>query len=163
MEITINYSDMKFYNEELEALILKVLSKGAELQKVDDDAELSVLICDADTIHGLNKTYRNVDAPTDVLSFALNEGEEEETPEEEKALGDIIINLDRAVEQAKEFGHSKEREMAYLSVHGFLHILGYDHYDPDEKKAMRMAEEEILGACGMERIVTEGKLENEGK
>ena len=111
-----------------------------------------------DTIHELNRDYRNVDAPTDVLSFALNEGEDD-VPEEEKALGDIVINLDRAVEQAKEFGHSKEREMAYLSVHGFLHILGYDHYDPDEKKAMRKAEEDILGACGLSRIVTEGKLE----
>lgn len=123
MEITINYSDEQFYSEELETLILRVLSKGAELQNVAEDAELSLLICDADTIHELNKTYRGVDAPTDVLSFALNEGEEEGGMEEEKVLGDIIINLHRAVEQAEEFGHSKEREMAYLSVHGFLHIL----------------------------------------
>ena len=113
MEITINYSDEQFYSEELETLILRVLSKGAELQNVAEDAELSLLICDADTIHELNKTYRGVDAPTDVLSFALNEGEEEDGMEEEKVLGDIIINLHRAVEQAEEFGHSKEREMAY--------------------------------------------------
>ena len=136
MEITINYSDEQFYSEELETLILRVLSKGAELQNVAEDAELSLLICDADTIHELNKTYRGVDAPTDVLSFALNEGEEEDGMEEEKVLGDIIINLHRAVEQAEEFGHSKEREMAYLSVHGFLHILGYDHYDPEEKRTV---------------------------
>ena len=158
MEITINYSDMKFYNEELETLIHTVLTKGAELQKGPEDAEISVLICDADTIHELNRDYRNVDAPTDVLSFALNEGEDD-IPEEEKALGDIVINLDRAIAQAKEFGHSKEREMAYLSVHGFLHILGYDHYDPEEKKAMRKAEEDILSACGLTRIVTEGEIE----
>ena len=160
MEITINYSDMKYYSEELEALIHKVLEKGAELQKVPEDAEISVLICDGETIHELNRDYRHVDAPTDVLSFALNEGEDD-IPEVEKALGDIVINLDRAVEQAKEFGHSKEREMAYLSVHGFLHILGYDHYDPEEKKAMRKAEEDILGACGITRMMTEGKLEAE--
>ncbi|HBK28315.1 MAG TPA: rRNA maturation RNase YbeY, partial [Dialister sp.] len=86
MEITINYSDMKFYNEDLEKLIYMVLNKGAELQKVPEDAEISVLICDADTIHELNRDYRNVDAPTDVLSFALNEGEDD-IPEEEKALG----------------------------------------------------------------------------
>ena len=158
MEITINYSDMKFYNEDLEKLVYMVLNKGAELQKVPDDAEISVLICDADTIHELNRDYRNVDAPTDVLSFALNEGEDD-IPEEEKALGDIVINLDRAIAQAEEFGHSKEREMAYLSVHGFLHILGYDHYDPKEKKAMRKAEEDILSACGLTRIVTEGEIE----
>lgn len=160
MEITINYSDMKFYSEELEALIHRVLEKGAELQKVPEDAEISVLICDGETIHELNRDYRHVDAPTDVLSFALNEGEDD-IPEEEKVLGDIVINLDRAVDQAKEFGHSKEREMAYLSVHGFLHILGYDHYDPEEKKAMRKAEEDILGACGITRMMTEGKLEAE--
>ena len=158
MEITINYSDMKFYSEELETLIYTVLTKGAELQKVPEDAEISVLICDADTIHELNRDYRNVDAPTDVLSFALNEGDDD-VPEEETELGDIVINLDRAIAQAAEFGHSKEREMAYLSVHGFLHILGYDHYDPEEKKAMRKAEEEILSACGLTRIVTEGEIE----
>ena len=160
MEITINYSDMKFYDENYEKLIHTVLIKGAELQKVPEEAEISVLICDADTIHELNRDYRNVDAPTDVLSFALNEGEED-IPEEETELGDIVINLDRAIQQAKEFGHSTEREVAYLSVHGFLHILGYDHYDPEEKKAMRKAEEDILSACGITRMMTEGEIERE--
>ncbi len=152
MEITINYSNMGYYNEELEALIRQVLTKGAELQKVPDTAEISVLICDGPVIHELNRTYRDVDAPTDVLSFALNEGEDD-VPEEESELGDIVINLDRAEEQAREYGHSREREVAYLSVHGFLHILGYDHYDPEEKKAMRAAEEAILSACGLERVM----------
>lgn len=133
MEITINYSNMGYYSEELEALIRQVLTKGAELQKVPDTAEISVLICDGPVIHELNRTYRDVDAPTDVLSFALNEGEDD-VPEEESELGDIVINLDRAEEQAREYGHSREREVAYLSVHGFLHILGYDHYDPEEKE-----------------------------
>ena len=105
MEITINYSDMKFYDENYEKLIHTVLTKGAELQKVPEEAEISVLICDADTIHELNRDYRNVDAPTDVLSFALNEGEED-IPEEETELGDIVINLDRAIQQAKE-SHAK--------------------------------------------------------
>lgn len=152
MEITINYSNMGYYSEELEALIRQVLTKVAELQKVPDTAEISVLICDGPVIHELNRTYRDVDAPTDVLSFALNEGEDD-VPEEESELGDIVINLDRAEEQAREYGHSREREVAYLSVHGFLHILGYDHYDPEEKKAMRAAEEAILSACGLERVM----------
>ena len=151
---------MKFYDENYEKLIHTVLAKSAELQKVPEEAEISVLICDADTIHELNRDYRNVDAPTDVLSFALNEGEED-IPEEETELGDIVINLDRAIQQAKEFGHSTEREVAYLSVHGFLHILGYDHYDPEEKKAMRKAEEDILSACGITRMMTEGEIERE--
>ena len=98
MEITINYSDMKFYSEDLEKLIRMVLTEGAKQQKVAEDAEISVLICDADTIHELNRDYRDVDAPTDVLSFALNEGEDD-VPEEETELGDIVINLDRAVSQ----------------------------------------------------------------
>ena len=96
----------------------------------------------------------------DQLKDLLGE-QEAELPEEEKALGDIVINVDRAVEQAKEYGHSTEREMAYLAVHGFLHILGYDHYDPEEKKAMRKAEEEILGACGLQRVITENRVEND--
>lgn len=158
MEIMISYSDQKYCNEETEKLIMTVLNKGAELQKLPEDTELGVLICGAETIHELNKQYRNIDAPTDVLSFALNEGEDY-IPEEEKALGDIILNVDRAIEQAHMYGHSEEREMAYLSVHGFLHILGYDHYEEEEKKEMRKAEEEILGACGIYRVVTEGKLD----
>ncbi len=155
MEITISYSDMRFFDEETEALIRSVLEKGAELQQVPEEAELSVLICDAPVIHELNRTYRDVDAPTDVLSFALNEGDEEDFAEEEAALGDIVINIDRAAEQAEEYGHSREREIAYLSVHGFLHILGYDHYEEEEKKEMRAAEEAILSACGLTRLVNE--------
>jgi probable rRNA maturation factor len=161
MDITISYNDSKDYNEELEKLIRLVLNKGAELQHVPEDAEISVLICDGEFIHLLNRDYRGVDAPTDVLSFALNEGDEPEDPEEEKALGDIVINMDRTIEQAKEYGHSKERETAYLAVHSLLHILGYDHYDPEEKKEMRRAEEEILSACGLERVMTDERVDHE--
>ena len=158
---TINYENKFFYNEELKKRFHTGRTKGAGRKQVPADEKTSVLICDAKLIHELNRQYRHIDAPTDVLSFALNEGEEEELPEEEKALGDIVINVDRAVEQAKEYGHSTEREMAYLAVHGFLHILGYDHYDPEEKKAMRKAEEEILGACGLQRVITESRVEND--
>ena len=150
MEITINYSDMKFYSEDLEKLIRMVLTAGAKQQKVAEDAEISVLICDADTIHELNRDYRDVDAPTDVLSFALNEGEDD-VPEEETELGDIVINLDRAVSQAEEYGHSFEREMGFLAVHGFLHINGYDHYTPEEEAEMFGLQEEILTAYGLTR------------
>ena len=124
---------MKFYDENYEKLIHTVLTKGAELQKVPEEAEISVLICDADTIHELNRDYRNVDAPTDVLSFALNEGEED-IPEEETELGDIVINLDRAIQQAKEFGHSTEREVAYLSVHASFTFLAMTIMTPKKRK-----------------------------
>lgn len=153
MDITISYDKETFKNKELEDLIHLVLNKGAELQQVSENAEISVLICDATLIQELNCQYRHIDAPTDVLSFALNEGMAGVTLEEENMLGDIVINIDRAIEQAKEYRHSKEREMAYLAVHGFLHILGYDHYELEEKKAMRQAEETILSACGLQRII----------
>ncbi len=150
MEITVNYSNLGLYSQEIETLLNKVLQKGAEIQKIGQDAEISLLICDNETIHRLNKQYRGVDAPTDVLSFALNEGEDD-VQEEETALGDIVISMDRAGEQAEEYGHSKEREVAYLAVHGFLHVLGYDHQDEKQKEEMRAAEEEILAACGLTR------------
>ena len=153
MDITISYDKETFKNKELEDLIHLVLNKGAELQQVSENAEISVLICDATLIQELNCQYRHIDAPTDVLSFALNEGMAGVTLEEENMLGDIVINIDRAIEQAKEYRHSKEREMAYLAVHGFLHILGYDHYELEEKKAMRQEEEAILSACGLQRII----------
>ena len=153
MDITISYDKETFKNKELEDLIHLVLNKGAELQQVSENAEISVLICDAILIQELNCQYRHIDAPTDVLSFALNEGMAGVTLEEENMLGDIVINIDRAIEQAKEYRHSKEREMAYLAVHGFLHILGYDHDELEEKKAMRQAEEAILSACGLQRII----------
>ena len=93
-----------------------------------------------------------MDAPTDVLSFALNEGEDD-IPEEEKALGDIVINLDRAVEQAKEFGHTSRREVGYLTIHSMLHLLGYDHMDEGpQKRRMREREEQIASSIpGMKR------------
>ena len=112
MDITISYDKETFKNKELEDLIHLVLNKGAELQQVSENAEISVLICDATLIQELNCQYRHIDAPTDVLSFALNEGMAGVTLEEENMLGDIVINIDRAIEQAKEYRHSKEREMA---------------------------------------------------
>ena len=119
---------------------------------MDEDAELSVVLCDNAYIHELNKTYRNIDRPTDVLSFALNEGEEEgyDGPDT-KLLGDIVISLDKTQEQAEEYGHSFERELAYLTVHGMLHILGYDHMTDEETAEMRKEEEFVLHRLGFVR------------
>ena len=119
---------------------------------MDEDAELSVVLCDNAYIHELNKTYRNIDRPTDVLSFALNEGEEEgyDGPDT-KLLGDIVISLDKTREQADEYGHSFERELAYLTVHGMLHILGYDHMTDEDKTEMRKEEEFVLHRLGFVR------------
>ena len=113
------------------------------------DAELSVVFCDNDYIHALNKKYRNVDRHTDVLSFPLYE--DGEFPEEEctygASLGDIVISLQRAAEQAKELGHGFIREVAFLTVHSTLHLLGYDHErSKDEEEVQCRIQREIVEA-----------------
>lgn len=130
---------------ECEEIIKNVLNEMAKVYGLEEDEELSVLLCDNACIHQLNLQYRYIDRPTDVLSFALNENMQEvETNNASKLLGDLIISLDKVAEQAEEYGHSFERELAYLTVHGCLHILGYDHMDAAEKKEMRTEEEFIL-------------------
>jgi len=122
-----------------------------------ETAEVGLTFTDDATIRQLNKEYRGIDAPTDVLSFALAEGceepldygEEEELPPE--LLGDIVISLPRAREQAEEYGHPLTREVLYLTVHGLLHLLGYDHQSEEEKREMRAEEERFLQAEGWGR------------
>ena len=99
----------------------------------------------------LNREYRGKDMPTDVLSFALNEGDEASIEEEGQLLGDIVISLERTAEQAKEYNHDFIRELAYLTVHSCLHILGYDHMIDEDKKEMRTEEEFVLGNLGYVR------------
>ena len=114
--------------------------------------ELSVTFVGLDEIHELNREYRGVDRPTDVLSFPQFEDLEEEIPEVgEICLGDVVICREKAEEQAEEFGHSFERELVYLFTHSVLHLLGYDHMEDNEKKAMREREEEIMKQIGLMR------------
>ncbi len=152
MKVRITYENKATEKKEYENIIESVCQEGAYIYGLDEDAELSVVLCDNAYIHELNKTYRNIDRPTDVLSFALNEGEEEgyDGPDT-KLLGDIIISLDKTREQAEEYGHSFERELAYLTVHGMLHILGYDHMTDEDKAEMRKEEEFVLHRLGFVR------------
>lgn len=114
--------------------------------------ELSVTFVGLDEIHELNREYRGVDRPTDVLSFPQFEDLEEEISEVgEICLGDVVICREKAEEQAEEFGHSFERELVYLFTHSVLHLLGYDHMEEDEKKVMRQREEEIMEQIGLMR------------
>lgn len=140
-------------SKELEAIIHSVLGKAAELYGLAPQTEVSVLLVDNQTIQKLNKEYREKDAPTDVLSFALNEGDEPDVIDgpEGTLLGDIIISLEKAAEQAREYGHSIEREMAFLTVHGMLHLLGYDHESEADRSEMRQEEEQVLAALGIGR------------
>ena len=121
------------------------------LKKMEaEKSEVNIIFVGLEEIHEINKTYRNVDRPTDVISFAL-EDTEDVTVYEERVLGDIYICLDKVHEQAKEYGHTEIREMAFLIVHGLLHLLGYDHMIKEEEKIMFGLQEEILNEMGITR------------
>lgn len=138
---------------QMEKIVTLVLEKTAELHNVQPGTEVSVALVDDEYIRSLNREYRGKDCSTDVLSFSLTEGEEPDIIDgpEEELLGDIIISLDTTIRQAEEFGHSVERELAFLTVHGMLHLLGYDHEQEAERQDMRSAEEEVLLALQLVR------------
>lgn len=122
-----------------------------------DSAEISVTLVNNKEIHEINNEFRNIDSPTDVLSFPLGEnGVYDEDPTTGlKMLGDIVISVERAVAQAEEYGHSFQREMAFLTVHSMLHLLGYDHVGGGiEAEIMREKEEAVLLQMGLTREVT---------
>jgi len=111
----------------------------------NSETEVSLVFVDDQYIRELNSQYRGIDQPTDVLSFAMLEGEGPETADSETILlGDIVISLPTAKRQAEEYGHSFSREVAYLAIHGMLHLLGYDHMNEADKQVMREKEEEYL-------------------
>lgn len=123
-------------------------------EKFEGNAEVCVTFVDNEEIHRLNKEFREKDSATDVLSFPLGEnGIYDVNPDTgAKQLGDVVISLERAEEQAAEFGHSLQREVCYLTVHSMLHLLGYDHMEPDEKAVMRKKEESVMSLIGLTRI-----------
>ena len=109
-----------------------------------------VIIVDNEYIHKLNREYRKIDRPTDVISFAL-EDSEEEIESDVRVLGDIYISIDKVYEQALEYGHSNLREICFLMIHGFFHLLGYDHMTKEDEKVMFSKQEEILNGFGITR------------
>ena len=114
-----------------------------------ENVEFSIIFVDSKTIHDINKTYRNVDRVTDVISFAL---EDHKTIElEHRLLGDIYICIEKAEEQAKEYEHSFLRELSFLTIHGLLHLLGYDHMEKDEEEIMFKKQDDILNEFGIRR------------
>lgn len=147
-----NAQDKIVLGEYLEKRLQDGLNAVAKLHDLDDMTEVDITIVDDEEIHHLNRDYRNVDRPTDVLSFALDEDDEDE-PEllegQLHLLGDIIISAETATRQAEEFGHGLEREIVYLAVHGLLHLLGYDHMVEEDKVIMRAKEEEALRAINL--------------
>ncbi len=135
-------------------LIRRCCHAVLEEEGFEDNAEVSVRFVDNDTIHELNKQFRNIDRPTDVLSFPLGEDGEYDTDLSTgvKLLGDIVISIPKAMEQAQEYNHSLQREIGFLTVHSMLHLLGYDHEDGGiEEVHMREKEETVLTKIGLKR------------
>ena len=139
----------------MKMLVRQAVETTLDFEDFQNHCEVSVTFTDNEGIHALNKKFRGVDKPTDVLSFPLFdfEGETEEPPIDEvmSNLGDIVISLEKAREQAEEFGHSFERETAFLCVHSMLHLLGYDHERSEEEDVeMRSKQSEIMKIMGLE-------------
>ena len=133
-------------------LIRSAITQTLALENFDRNTQVSVTFVDNEGIHEINRKFRNIDRPTDVLSFPLLG--DDDLPDSalfSVPLGDIVLSLERAKEQAEEFGHSFEREVAFLTAHSTLHLLGYDHMEEDEKQEMRAREEEVMTHLGIGR------------
>ncbi len=143
----------KQVDEEIAELktVEKVLESAIKKEKLDN-VSFNLIVVDNKYIHELNKTYRGIDRETDVITFALEDDDSLVLPEEVgRNLGDIYISIDRAKEQAEEYGHDLLRELSFLAVHGFYHLLGYDHMSPDEEEVMFKKQEEVLEDYGITR------------
>ncbi|NRD80797.1 rRNA maturation RNase YbeY [Bacillus sp. BRMEA1] len=135
--------------------IERLVHFAANKQQVEEHSEVSITFVSNQRIQEINREYRDKDAPTDVISFAMEEMGEGEIEligaDMPRVLGDIIISIPKAKEQAEEYGHSFTRELGFLAVHGFLHLLGYDHMTEEEEKEMFTLQKEILNEYGLTR------------
>ncbi len=145
-------------NKKYEETIKKVLEQCFKQEKLENSKlYVSITLTNPENIHKINKEYRNVDRETDVLSFPMFEKNEIDQKiknnnfEHEDVLGDIVISIEKVKGQAIEYGHSFEREFAYMLVHGFYHLMGYDHIEEKDKKIMREKEEIILSKLQIKR------------
>ena len=144
--------------EEYKNVIEKVLSQCFKEEKLENSKLcITVTLTTPETIQEINKRHRNIDRATDVLSFPMFEKDEldkkiqENDFENEDILGDIVVSVDKVKDQAIEYGHSFERELSYMIVHGFYHLMGYDHIEEEDKKIMRKKEEYILEKLNISR------------
>ena len=153
----ITYLDLDV-NNEYEETIKKVLNQCYKEENLEDSKlVITVTLTTPENIQEINKEYRNVDRATDVLSFPMFERDELEKKIQDKdflhedILGDIIISIEKVKEQAEEYGHSFERELSYMVVHGFYHLMGYDHMNDIEKAEMRKKEDNVLNKLNITR------------
>ena len=148
-------SELEIFNqtdEEIDELetVKSVLNYAIKKEKLEN-VIFNVIIVDNNYIHELNRDYRHIDRETDVITFALEDEKDMVVPDGERVLGDIYISIDKAKSQAKEYGHSLLRELTFLAVHGFYHLLGYDHMTKEEEEIMFSKQEEVLRECNIER------------
>ena len=137
---------------EEENLVKEILEFAMEKENLENTS-FSVIFVDNKYIHELNKTYRGIDRPTDVITFALEDEKDIINGSENRMLGDVYISLEKAHSQAEEYGHSFKRELSFLAIHGFYHLLGYDHMTPEEEKIMFGKQEEVLQEFDIKREV----------
>ncbi|MGI6705279.1 MAG: rRNA maturation RNase YbeY [Clostridia bacterium] len=156
-----NWQNKVEVTKEMEALLKGLIQKTLELEGEHAPMEIGIILADNEQIRELNRKHRGIDRETDVLSFPMIEYEdycdseveqfrleemetEMDHDSQEILLGDIVISLEKALQQAEEYGHEIEREIGFLTVHGMLHLLGYDHMEKEDEKIMRQREEEVL-------------------
>ena len=141
-------------------LVKDVLEFSGKYLELPEDTEMSVTLMNNEQIHEINLKYRGVDKATDVISFGIEEDDPDELPiilpddvdfEEPKNIGDMMISMDKVKEQAEYLGHSEDRELGFLTVHGFLHLNGYDHMKAEDEKVMFKLQRDILDAYGLKR------------
>lgn len=169
MHIEIEYSYEEKFIPDYEDIIRNVVETALDYEDCPYEAQVYVLLTDNAEIHQVNLEQRQIDRPTDVLSFPMVEYThpadfsdlEEREPDAfhpesgELMLGDILISMDKVKEQAREYGHSEKRELAFLVAHSMLHLMGYDHMEEEERIVMEQKQEEILKQCGYLREVNQ--------
>ena len=165
MTITIEYEAEKQLDLPYEEIIREVVNESLDYEKCPDEAEVNVILTDNQAIQEINREHRQIDAPTDVLSFPMVDYEApsdfdhvEDAVEDyfnpetgELMLGDIVISVDKVEEQAEKYGHSQTRELAFLVAHSMLHLCGYDHMEEEERLLMEARQNEILERRGYTR------------
>lgn len=160
MDLALIDNTKEHVSETHQKLVRDVLLFAGDYIHLPTDTEMSVTFMNNDEIQGYNRDYRGVDKATDVISFAIEEEDEDEfalimdddmATDLARNIGDILISIDKVAEQAQYLGHSFERELGFLVVHGFLHLNGYDHMEADEEAEMFGLQKEILDAYGLKR------------
>ncbi|GEO77986.1 metalloprotease [Companilactobacillus mindensis DSM 14500] len=151
------FNDDNLIDQDRENWIKDIVQFAFNKLELKDNTQLSIHIVTKDKIHEINKKYRDTDRATDVISFAINDGEdsldylEAQIPDLPVDLGDLFISVEIVAEHAKEYEHSFDRELGYTIVHGILHLNGYDHIKPEDEKVMIGLQEKILSAYGLEK------------